>query len=201
MDFGSIYREAFSHPEYNRHSDDEPRYRWAMAAMDLQAWAIEGSGRKDRRLLWADVGSGRGHLLRMVRESGLDVLTFSIDVERFHDEPDCITVLLDLTEPNAASRLRGIGPVDLLVCLDVLEHLPAENLDPLLAAFAALSRRVVVSVADHPESPYGTELHLTRWGPDAWEEAFGRHFDIEDRRIVQPNPESNPSFLYRLIRS
>ena len=201
MDFGAIYREAFSHDDYNRHTADEPRYVWALQAALLQAWAVRGSGRPDDRLIWVDVGSGRGGMLRLIREAEIPTVTFSVDVEKFHDELHCVMLLLDLADPETPAKLQRLCPqADLLVCLDVLEHLPENAIEPLLRAFATISRRVVTSVANHPESPYGTELHLTRWSKEQWDEVFRRHFEIEDSRVEAPNPESNPSFLYRLIR-
>lgn len=68
---------------------------------------------------------------------------------------------------------------DLVINTDVLEHVPDNDLDDLLANIASLSDRVFFSICTRPALeilPDGQNAHCTVWPPARWREVLARHF-------------------------
>jgi len=68
---------------------------------------------------------------------------------------------------------------DLVINTDVLEHVPQDDLDDLLANIASLSDRVFFSICTRPALevlPDGQNAHCTVWPPNRWLEVLSRHF-------------------------
>lgn len=70
-------------------------------------------------------------------------------------------------------------PVDLLLNIDVLEHIEERDLDGVIAEMAALSRNAIIIVDTKPASallPDGRNAHATIRPHDWWRERLARHF-------------------------
>ncbi len=69
--------------------------------------------------------------------------------------------------------------VDLLVCIDVLEHVEECDLDDVLAHMAGLCRHALIVVDTRPAKhtlPDGRNAHVTLHEHAWWRERLGRHF-------------------------
>ncbi len=121
---------------------------------------------RPRRVL--DAGCALGLLVETLRAHGIDA--FGIDFSAFAIEhvyepfkPFCWQA--SVTEP-----LRE--QYDLIVCLEVLEHLTAADGETAIANFCAHSRDILFS-----SSPvhYGEPTHLNTQPPEYWAAQFARH--------------------------
>ena len=122
-----------------------------------------------------DLGCGKGHVVRPLRALG--VRTIGVDGSRVLMERewagDSEFVLADLLE------LRLGATFDLVVCHDVLEHLPEAAAEAALASVARhASGYVSLTIADHPDAWFGTELHVNRKPFDWWRKRIAAYFEV-----------------------
>jgi len=71
------------------------------------------------------------------------------------------------------------APADLLVNVDVLEHIPESDLDEVIAHMASLCTDAIIVVDTLPASlilPNGENAHCTVHPAAWWQERLGRHF-------------------------
>jgi SAM-dependent methyltransferase len=113
-----------------------------------------------------DVGCGTGAWLRVFSESGADVLGVDGDYVR----PDQLEIPaecfrgMDLTRPISLDRR-----FDLVLCLEVAEHLPSSVADELVEGLCRLGDIVLFSAA----IPYqGGREHVNEQWPEYWAEKF-----------------------------
>lgn len=94
---------------------------------------------RPRRLL--DFGCGYGHALRILNMRDLPCLGFDVSAERL--------VRAGLTATSDIEELRRNGPFDLILCFDVLEHVPYPNTTlKLLAALSCEHTLLAINVPD-----------------------------------------------------
>ncbi len=120
-----------------------------------------------------DIGCANGLWLEAFRENGvkaargIDGPWVPRDQLRIPAE-DFITI--DLQHCPLPYRLGATGERhDVLLCLELLEHLPAPRADALVAAMCALSDTLLVSVAVPQQGGRG---HVNEQWPDHWRERF-----------------------------
>jgi hypothetical protein len=134
-----------------------------------------------------DVGCGSADWLAVFGTHGVDDV-LGIDSE---DVPDDL-----LAVPSTAVRRHDLSrPLeldrrfDLVVCLEVAEHLAPEKGVELIAALTGLGPLVLFSAAIPHQ---GGMNHLNEQWPDHWAEIFGRHGYVAIdclRRKVWRNPD------------
>jgi SAM-dependent methyltransferase len=117
-----------------------------------------------------DVGCGLGVWLSVFRQLGIeDVL--GIDGEHVDrtalEIPEDSFLSRDLEHPLAVARR-----FDLVVSLEVAEHLPPESADVFVASLAALGPVVLFSAAAPYQSGVG---HQNEQWPDYWAALFAQH--------------------------
>jgi len=119
-----------------------------------------------RRVL--DAGCATGMLVEALRERGvdargIDISTFAIDAVPSALRPFC----------RQGSIAEPLGErVDLVVCIEVLEHMPPEEADRAIANFAAHTDEVLFSSTPFD---YREPTHVNVRMPEDWAEAFARH--------------------------
>lgn len=129
-----------------------------------------------------DMGCGVGHVVRALRARG--VRAIGVDASRALEERewagDAGFVLADLIE------VRLDETFDLVVCHDVLEHLPQAAADLALENVARHARGwVSLTIADHPDVWLGTELHVNRKPFAWWRERVEAWLEVlEDRSVL-----------------
>lgn len=75
--------------------------------------------------------------------------------------------------------VRPEGKFDLLVNVDVLEHVPEDELEPIIADMAALARNAIIIVDMGPAVlilPDGRNAHVTQQNEEWWKQRLGTHF-------------------------
>jgi len=94
---------------------------------------------KPKKLL--DFGCGYGHALRILNMRDLKCLGFDVSAERL--------VRAGVTATSDIEELRRSGPFDVILCFDVLEHVPYPNRTlELLAALSSERTLLAINVPD-----------------------------------------------------
>lgn len=113
-----------------------------------------------------DYGCGKGRLSTALEAAGFDVTRY--DPATYPGDP---------------------APADLVVCLDVMEHVEPEHVDAVLEHIAWLARRAAYLVISLEPAVKvltdGRNAHLTIWPADAWLGRLARYFD---RIEILPHP-------------
>jgi len=71
------------------------------------------------------------------------------------------------------------GKFDLLINVDVLEHIPEDELEPIIAEMAGFAKHAIIVIDTGPAVlilPDGRNAHVTQQDQDWWAERLGKHF-------------------------
>jgi 2-polyprenyl-3-methyl-5-hydroxy-6-metoxy-1,4-benzoquinol methylase len=150
-----------------------------------------------------DAGCGRGSVLRFMLNNGIDA--FGIELSK----AACDMYLGDLPHANAdiaswASQGVTYGG---LVCLDVLEHVPEDQIDDVLDGLAKLAPTGLLGIANHSSIHNGHELHVLQRSRAWWDRKLRAFFSTVE--LVRPKPEdralvdhfkADRFFFYRVSR-
>ena len=82
------------------------------------------------------------------------------------------------------------GPVDFVVCTDVMEHIPEEDVEDVLRHIASLSSKVFFNIATRPAKnilPNGRNAHYTVWPTERWVELLKKYFPEAEAVHVRPD--------------
>jgi hypothetical protein len=148
----STYEKIFSDfAWYNVHPLTEFRYSKAFEFLDTYSASSV-----------LDVGSGRGNFLSLIKNKNNSITLNSCDLNNFHHLSYVNHFNLDirLNHPNIH--------VDVVTCLDVLEHLPINDIQSALQNMKKTAKNFVFSVSNHSDVIGGVELHLTQLSKNDW---------------------------------
>jgi len=122
-----------------------------------------------------EIGIGNGFVSTFLRRAGIPVLTADINAAL---EPDICAPLSDL--PGLVSEQR-----DVVICCEVLEHMPLEELDANLDHLKALGPRLFLTLPNSRKA-WGLSglLHLPKLGA----RLFDANIDIPWRRPIEGGP-------------
>lgn len=109
-----------------------------------------------------DYGCGQSALADMIRSSGIpDVCRYDPAIQAFAARPDMT--------------------FDLLISVDVLEHVPEIELDDVLADMRAMATHSMLIIDTKPAKtilPNGENAHATIKPPQWWKDRLSRHYDF-----------------------
>jgi SAM-dependent methyltransferase len=123
-----------------------------------------------------DVGCGAGYWLSVFMQNGIDDI---VGVDGSWVEAEVLKVPADrLVRWDLGQPLRLARQFDLVVCLEVGEHLPAEAADGLVDSLTSLGPVVLFSAAIPQQGGVG---HINEQWPEYWRARFEKHgFDVLD---------------------
>jgi hypothetical protein len=115
-----------------------------------------------------DAGCAIGMLVEALRERGVDA--HGIDISSYAIEAVPAPLKQFCRQGSIAEPLER--RVDLVVCIEVLEHMPSAEADRAIANFAAHTDDVLFSSTPFD---YREPTHINVRMPEDWAEAFARH--------------------------
>jgi 2-polyprenyl-3-methyl-5-hydroxy-6-metoxy-1,4-benzoquinol methylase len=132
-----------------------------------------------------DAGCGRGSVLRYMLSNGVDA--FGVELSK----SACDKYLQGVPHANAdiiswaeqGYRYEG------LVCTDVLEHIPPDQIHKVLASLAKLAPSGFLGIANHSSIHEGHELHVIQKGRDWWVKQLRDHYRVVE--VVPPDADDD----------
>lgn len=149
--------------KYQRCYEDE-RYRCGASRLEVGKRFMDATLIKGDTYL--DVGCGRGELIEYALSGGIDACGLELVPEL------CGGTVVEgqITEMPFLTNAFSV-----VSCLDVVEHLPTEDVDFALDELFRVARHVVfITTNDRPSQFRGLELHLTRKPKLWWERKLAR---------------------------
>jgi hypothetical protein len=135
-----------------------------------------------------DYGCGQSALPDMIQDSGVPT------VHRY--------------DPAIPAYAERPAACDLLVCIDVLEHVPEPALDVVLSDMAGLARHALLIIDIEPAPqflPNGENAHCTVRPPEWWRALLARHYGCLEPFFSKPLARARfktwptPVYSYPLI--
>lgn len=126
---------------------------------------LEGIAKNNKINSILDYGCGKGHFVEYIQQKHPDINISGFDVanEQY------------LTKPT--------NTFDLIVCLDVLEHVEFGNLQNVLADIKVLTGKLFIcSIANYPAAkklPDGRNAHVTQLGFAQWMMHLSLYFRVD----------------------
>lgn len=161
------YKQMWARDEYRRYSPAEILFPQIIAALDCATI-------KKKKLI--DFGTGTGRMALMAQQCGFDVLAIDF-ADNCMDEDPANHVKLKVC--NLWEPIKSKAKADCGTCIDVMEHIPTDKVDAVLANIAANCVKCVFHIAYEPDamgSLIGEPLHLTVRPAQWWHEKLGKHF-------------------------
>jgi Methyltransferase domain len=125
-----------------------------------------------------DVGCGTGSWLLACQEMGVDdIRGFDVSLQ-----PEGVRLVDEatITSVDLEQRLRVDRPAELVICLEVAEHLSADRADSFVADLVTLGERILFSAAIPRQ---GGTNHVNEQWQSYWAERFANHSLFPDTRI------------------
>jgi SAM-dependent methyltransferase len=125
-----------------------------------------------------DAGCAKGFLVHVLRERNVEA--YGIDVSEY-----AIANAVESVRPHVrvASMTEPLDRrYDLITCIEVIEHVPPDQVEAAVATLAAATDTVLLSTTGEPEH-YGEPSHTTMKGAEDWAALFARHGFLRDLDI------------------
>jgi SAM-dependent methyltransferase len=120
-----------------------------------------------------DAGCAMGLLVEALRERGVDAEGIDISEYAIGEAPESIRPYLRVGSIAAELPAR----YDLIVCIEVLEHMPPAEADAALRNLCAHADDILFSSSP---ADYAEATHVNVRPPEAWAEAFAREGFLRD---------------------
>jgi len=181
MDFKKVYTRIFSSVgNYCCDGIDlsEPKHDWLVnIASTYKPTSV------------VDIGSGKGTMLSFFKDTNVDILAADLSNFLKFDFP--------FKEINLMEELILDKQYDLLICCDVIEHLPLPKSVEVLSKIKPYGKLFFIGIANHSDrhsDPEGLELHLTQENKQFWDKEISSLFKI----IKSDSFRQDQLFLYLL---
>lgn len=135
---------------------------------------------------FADVGCGRGNIVKRARDKGIQAHGYDIISGRFMFQSAealsrygaLFSYETDITKHLDLSKYKTA------ICIDVLEHIPEKAIPQVLKNLATAEKQVI-SVATIPDKSTDGILHVTVKPFTWWDSIISEHMDIIDTLDVE----------------
>lgn len=183
MDYLKIYEEVFkNYDDYDMHIGYYDRYNYILKELNIK---------KYQKII--DISSGKGILIKILQEKFPSIDICCTDIKKFNDI-NVNFIKLDLTNKNDYNNITD--KYDLLLCLDVLEHIEEKYIDDILEFLLSLSTTFCFSIANHSDIKNNYELHLIQKNKKWWNKKLKKYYKI----IKTFNKYDNKLYCYILTK-
>lgn len=172
MNYKSVYESAFSNITYSA----EHHIQYDYVLEKLQTIFVPTD-----TFEVIDIGSGRGKLISMILEHFPNVTITSVDLKKFNDITVHSFIECDLSKHEDRVKLLA-KKYDVLLCMDVLEHLHKSFIQDIFSLFSKLSNRAIISIANHSDIVNGVELHTIQESYPWWNNLIDEVYIINENR-------------------
>lgn len=128
-----------------------------------------------------DVGCGRGFYIRRLKSMGHPVYGIEQSEEcskkYLSDIMHSVSTISEFFQFRDSHDLPRFG-WDIMICTDVLEHIPEEEVDANIQQISTLSSTAIIGIANHTDKDpiTGGELHLIQKNSDWWLERLAKAY-------------------------
>lgn len=169
MDYYNIYKNAFSNKSYS--AEHHVQYDWVIELLKKR-YSIYDS------FSIIDIGSGRGHMLKLIHNNFPNATITSVDLDNFHNL-DFVDYFIKCDITSSVDRNNLLkNKYDVLINLDFLEHIEEKYIDDVLTTFHDLSLYCIIAIANHSDIHNGVELHLIQECNNWWKLKLEDKFNI-----------------------
>jgi len=134
-----------------------------------------------------DVGVGRGHFFKFLDKQ-------RYNVKGIEPSKEARKLLNDKRIVRAYSHLLPFKDkkFGVVVCLDVLEHVPKELILKSLGEISRVTKKyAIISIAHHSDIKNGWELHISIMPFEKWRFLIKNYFSILDKKIVSSKSDKS----------
>ena len=171
-------------PKYVRTYRDQPNYkisdqRLAEARRVLSIMVANHIRRFDKPPSILDIGCGRGEIITMAQMEFQTVGHGTEIVPELYENND------DVTYAWAHDLPFKDESFDIVTCLDVLEHIPRDDIEGILSEFKRVAKYgCYITVSNKPSfNEHGDDLHITRLPYVEWDTIF--RAELRDKWVPQ----------------
>jgi SAM-dependent methyltransferase len=159
-----VYDTLYSEADYDDPIESNNAIKWEIILKLL-------SGLEYKTVV--DLGCGRGYYSKKFIEMGKDVIGVELS------SVCCTKHLNDL--PHVCSSIENFSiqnnkVYDLVLCMDVLEHIAQDKIEALIGGIGSLSNTAIYGVARHKDVILGFDLHLIIEDTNWWEDILKRFY-------------------------
>jgi SAM-dependent methyltransferase len=131
-----------------------------------------------------DLGCGNAYIVSLLEKCGREVVAMDGSEHAQGYADNVVVHTFDLTRPIVEFPFVSPMPMfDLVLCLEVAEHLPPEAADTIVKSISDVARNYVVFSA--AEKGYGGTDHLNEQPKEYWREKFeARGFEQDINKTV-----------------
>lgn len=158
----------------------DPQYRVVSPGARHLAFALDWM-QPDPYSSFTDWGCGTGRAAAELYSRDFDVRLVDIAANAYEGE-------LPFVEACLWALPDSLGPTDYGFCADVMEHIPTERVDDVLAGIASRTRRACFfQIALFHDNHFRNNgpLHLSVFPPEWWLDKITPHFGSIDLKLIR----------------
>ena len=168
----------------------DPRYQHKFDVVDKQF--ID----RDKNIKIIDIGCGKGHYIRnLLNQQFTNIIgiEFSSEcaAEFLTDVPHINVDFLD------HSTKISDNEYDVGLCMDVLEHIPYENINQFIKEINRISSESILGIANHSDMFFGNELHLIQEDSTWWYNKLNEYYPTVE---LLYETSSNRFFVFKCLK-
>ena len=169
MNYLYTYNLAFSNSEYSMNHHVQ---------YDMVIRSLSNKFNSFDHFTLIDIGSGRGHMIRIIQNIFPNCKITSVDINNYHNIPGIQFIQSDLSNTEQRHNLQN-NKYDVLICLDVLEHLDYSFINDVFELFHNMSNFNLFAIANHSDIFNGIELHTIQENETWWENIIKKLYYIK----------------------
>lgn len=174
MNYLDVYTKSFNISCYSVQSNNT-QYDYVM---DI----LKSYYKPDDTFSIIDIGSGRGQLISIIRNTFVNSKITSVDLHKFHPYEVNTFISCDLSNENDRNKI--IGTYDVVVSTDVFEHLDKSFINDVIKMCSRLSTVCIFAIANHSDIINNIELHTIQEPQSYWNALLEQYFTIENLTIM-----------------